>query len=61
MGGRLDIIRTIVVIFAVGLVITGFTFIRAADEGPRYPDPVAAEVPVVTVGVLPPADEHPNR
>lgn len=53
MGGRLDIIKAIVVIFTVGLVITGFTSIHVADERPRYPEPV-------TVGVQA-GDEHLNR
>jgi len=60
MGGRLDIIKAIVVIFAVGLVITGFTSIHTAGDRPRYLEPVAAGVPVVTVGASP-ADERPNR
>jgi len=53
MGGRLDIIKAIVVIFAVGLVITGFTSIQVPDDRPRYQEPV-------TVGVQA-ADERPNR
>ena len=33
MGGKPDIIRAIVLIFAVGLVITGFTSIHASEDG----------------------------
>lgn len=32
MGGKPDIIRAIVLIFAVGLVITGFTSLQASEE-----------------------------
>ncbi|KMQ76497.1 hypothetical protein Msub_12711 [Marinobacter subterrani] len=32
MGGKPDIIRAIMLIFAIGLVITGFTSIRAPDD-----------------------------
>ncbi|WP_303285816.1 hypothetical protein [Marinobacter sp. SS8-8] len=36
MGGKPDIIKAIVLIFAVGLVITGFTSIHASeDKGAR--------------------------
>lgn len=36
MGGKPDIIKAIVLIFAIGLVITGFTSIHASeDNGPR--------------------------
>jgi uncharacterized membrane protein len=36
MGGKPDIIKAIVLIFAVGLVITGFTSIQASeDKDPR--------------------------
>jgi len=31
MGGKPDIIRAIVLIFAVGLVITGFTSLQASE------------------------------
>lgn len=34
MGGKPDIIRAIVLIFAVGLVITGFTSLQASEERP---------------------------
>ncbi|MBU2873388.1 hypothetical protein [Marinobacter salexigens] len=32
MGGKPDIIRAVVLIFAVGLVITGFTSLQASEE-----------------------------
>ncbi|HLT13595.1 MAG TPA: hypothetical protein VK006_05820 [Marinobacter sp.] len=32
MGNKPDIIRAIVLIFAVGLVITGFTSIQASED-----------------------------
>ncbi|MBE0485351.1 hypothetical protein [Marinobacter sp.] len=32
MGSKPDIIRTIVLIFAVGLVVTGFTSIQASED-----------------------------
>ncbi|MGO1460752.1 MAG: hypothetical protein ACTHYN_01165 [Marinobacter sp.] len=32
MGGKPDIIRAIVLIFAVGLVITGFTSLQASED-----------------------------
>lgn len=35
MGGKPDIIRAIVLIFAVGLVITGFTSLHTADDRPE--------------------------
>ncbi|MFP3977184.1 MULTISPECIES: hypothetical protein [Marinobacter] len=34
MGGKPDIIRAIVLIFAVGLVITGFTSLQASEGRP---------------------------
>lgn len=34
MGRKPDIIRTVVLIFAVGLVITGFTSLQASDNEP---------------------------
>ncbi|MBL1271387.1 MAG: putative membrane protein [Marinobacter maritimus] len=34
MGGKPDIIRAIVLIFAVGLVITGFTSLQASEDKP---------------------------
>ncbi|MBK1873033.1 MULTISPECIES: hypothetical protein [unclassified Marinobacter] len=34
MGGKPDIIRAIVLIFAVGLVITGFTSLQASEDRP---------------------------
>jgi hypothetical protein len=33
MKRRPDIIRTIAVIFAIGLVITGFTSLQSTDDG----------------------------
>ncbi|MBW4934557.1 hypothetical protein [Marinobacter sp. F4206] len=35
MGGKPDIIKAIVLIFAVGLVITGFTSLHASEDQPR--------------------------
>lgn len=32
MGSKPDIVRTIVLIFAVGLVVTGFTSIQASED-----------------------------
>lgn len=32
MGGKPDIIRAILLIFAVGLVITGFTTLQASED-----------------------------
>ncbi|MCM0613391.1 hypothetical protein KFJ24_12990 [Marinobacter sediminum] len=40
MGGKPDIIKAIVLIFAVGLVITGFTSIHASEDKPRIQDSV---------------------
>ena len=34
MGGKPDIIRAIVLIFAVGIVITGFTSLQASEDKP---------------------------
>jgi len=34
MGGKPDIIRAIVLIFAVGLVVTGFTSLQASEDRP---------------------------
>ncbi len=34
MGGKPDIIRAIVLIFAVGLVVTGFTSLQASEDKP---------------------------
>lgn len=34
MGRKPDIIRTVVLIFAVGLIITGFTSLQASDDEP---------------------------
>lgn len=34
MGGRPDIIRAIVLVFAVGLVVTGFTSLQASEDEP---------------------------
>ena len=35
MGRKPDMIRTIAVIFAVGLVITGFTSLQASEQSSR--------------------------
>ncbi len=35
MGGKPDIIRAVVLVFAVGLVVTGFTSIQASEDKPR--------------------------
>lgn len=32
MGGKPDIIRTLVLVFAVGLVITGLTSLQASEQ-----------------------------
>lgn len=32
MGSKPDILRTVVLIFAVGLVITGFTSLQASED-----------------------------
>ncbi|WP_336365799.1 hypothetical protein [Marinobacter sp. C2H3] len=40
MGGRPDILKAIVVIFAVGLLITGFTTLQASDSKPRLENSV---------------------
>ncbi|MGO1499718.1 MAG: hypothetical protein ACTHWH_00365 [Marinobacter sp.] len=44
MGGKPDIIRAIVLIFAVGLVVTGFTSLQASEARPAAvtQSPVAA-------------------
>lgn len=34
MGGKPDIIRAIVLVFAVGLVVTGFTTLQASEDRP---------------------------
>lgn len=34
MGRKPDIVRTVVLIFALGLVITGFTSLQASDNEP---------------------------
>ncbi len=38
MGGKPDIVKAIVLIFAVGLVITGFTSIQASESRPQLRD-----------------------
>jgi len=43
MGRKPDILRTVLLIFAVGLVITGFTSLQAS-EGNRSVDLPAVEV-----------------
>lgn len=40
MGRKPDMIRTIALIFAVGLVITGFTSLQASEPGPRAAVPM---------------------
>jgi uncharacterized membrane protein len=40
MGRKPDIIKAIVLIFAVGLVITGFTSIHASEDKVRVQDNV---------------------
>ncbi|EDM48440.1 hypothetical protein [Marinobacter algicola] len=47
MGRKPDIIRTIALIFAVGLVITGFTSLQAADDEPTASDSDAITVSAV--------------
>ena len=45
MGSKPDILRAIVIIFAVGLVITGFTSIQASeDKGASAVAPPAADI-----------------
>ncbi|WP_417567330.1 hypothetical protein [Marinobacter sp.] len=44
MGGKPDIIRAIVLIFAVGLVITGFTSIHASEDKAARNDVVVSSV-----------------
>jgi|TARA_Y100000589_G_scaffold259148_1_gene248650 hypothetical protein len=45
MGGRPDIIKAIVLIFAAGLVITGFTSIQASEDTSRDQEPVTVGAP----------------
>jgi len=47
MGRKPDIIRTVVLIFAVGLVITGFTSLQASDDEPTAFDSKAFTVSAV--------------
>ena len=47
MGRKPDIIRTVVLIFAVGLVITGFTSLQAADDAPTASESEAFTVSAV--------------
>ncbi len=47
MGGKPDIIRAIVLIFAVGLVITGFTSIHASEDKAARNDAVVGSVQVM--------------
>lgn len=54
MGGKPDIIKAIVLIFAIGLVITGFTSIHASEDQPR----VQA---AVTLGSIQSVDDRLNR
>ncbi len=44
MGRKPDIIRAIVLIFAIGLVITGFTSIHASEDKVRVQDNVTVTV-----------------
>ena len=39
MGRKPDMIRTIALIFAVGLIITGFTSLQASEQGSRAAAP----------------------
>ncbi|ERP94683.1 MULTISPECIES: hypothetical protein [Marinobacter] len=54
MRGKPDIIRTIVLIFAVGLVITGFTSLQASEDKRS-----ARDVPVTSF--VQPASQGLNR
>ncbi|WP_165794808.1 hypothetical protein [Marinobacter fuscus] len=54
MGSKPDIIRAIVLIFAVGLVITGFTSAQA-------PEDKRASLQAPAVGFVQTADRGPNR
>ena len=47
MGRKPDIIRMIALIFAVGLIVTGFTSLQAADEEPTASDSDAYTVSAV--------------
>ncbi|NMT62350.1 hypothetical protein [Marinobacter orientalis] len=47
MGRKPDIIRTVVLIFAVGLVVTGFTSLQASDD-----EPTASETETVIVSAV---------
>ncbi|MET4025564.1 putative membrane protein [Marinobacter sp. MBR-99] len=55
MGNKPDIIRAIVLIFAVGLVITGFTSIQASE------DKRADRAAVPAVGFVQSASQGLNR
>lgn len=48
MGGRPDIIKAIVLIFAVGLVITGFTSIHTSEDGGTKTSAFAGSVQVMS-------------
>ncbi|WP_198402626.1 hypothetical protein [Marinobacter salinus] len=54
MGGKPDIIKAIVLIFAVGLVITGFSSIHASEDKPRVQDNV-------TIGSIQAGNDRLNR
>ncbi|KEF30711.1 hypothetical protein D777_02653 [Marinobacter nitratireducens] len=54
MGGKPDIIKAVVLIFAVGLVITGFTSLQASEDRPRVQESV-------TVGVVQGLDDPLKR
>lgn len=47
MGRKPDIIRTVALIFVVGLVITGFTSLQASDD-----EPTASDSEAVTVSAI---------
>lgn len=51
MGHKPDIIRAVVVIFAVGLVITGFTSLQASEDGPSATSRAAASETVMVPSV----------
>jgi uncharacterized membrane protein len=52
MSGKPDIIRAIVLIFAVGLVITGFTSIHASEDNAQVRNDVTVGTAQPDVGRL---------
>lgn len=54
MGSKPDIIRAIVLIFAAGLVVTGFTSIQASEDK-------RADRQVPSTSFMQPADQRLNR